>query len=118
MRDKLRDEANLWNGQESYYATWPLRHCAIAPLCLCALVPLRPCAFSQLNGLSPNGLWKGESLLLLPPPLGVGFGGMVVIITREIELSRITLETIGLVYVFLDNILFLLVFNCKEMISE
>ena len=86
---------------------------AVAPLCLCALVP-----FSQLNGLSPNGLWKGESLLLLPPPLGGGFGGMVVIITREIELSRITLETIGLVYVFLDNILFLLVFNCKEMISE
>jgi hypothetical protein len=42
---------------------------------------------------------------LLPPPLGGGFGGVVVIITREIELSRITLVTAGLVYAFLNDIL-------------
>jgi hypothetical protein len=42
---------------------------------------------------------------LLPPPLGGGFGGLNVIITREIEVSRIILVTSGLVYDFLDDIL-------------
>jgi len=54
---------------------------------------------------------------LLPPPLGGGLGGVSVIITREIELSRATLVTSGLMYNFLDDILFFMVFNCNGMIS-
>jgi hypothetical protein len=55
---------------------------------------------------------------LLPPPLGSGLGGIVVIITREMELSRITLETRGLVYVFPDNIFFSLFFKIEQMVKE
>ena len=55
----------------------------------------------QPNGLSPKGLSKGESVPLLPPPLGGGFGGVSVIITREIELSRAILVISGLIYCFL-----------------
>ena len=47
------------------------------------------------KGLSPKGLPKGSSAPLLPPPRGGGFGGVLVIITREIELSRITLVISG-----------------------
>ncbi len=84
---------------------------------------LFPCALSseplalchQPKGLSPNGLANG-SALLLPSPLGGGFGGVVVIITREIELSRITLVTTGLMYDFLDDILLYIVFKCRKII--
>jgi len=41
---------------------------------------------------------------LLPPPLGGGFGGVSVIMTREIELSRVILIISGLQYDFLDDI--------------
>jgi len=51
--------------------------------------------------LSPKGDWKGDSVPLLPPPLGGGFGGMSVIITREMELSIPTLVISGGIYVFL-----------------
>jgi hypothetical protein len=70
------------------------------------------CTFPQLNGLSPNGLWNGVSFFFDPPSGGGSIGG-VVIITREIELSRTTLKTSGLIYVFLGNIFRLMVFNCK-----
>jgi len=60
---------------------------------------------NQLNGLSPNGLLKGSSAPLLPPPLEPGgFPGVVLIIISETELSRIILITSGLLYDFLDNI--------------
>ena len=52
-----------------------------------------------------------------PPPLGGGLGG-IVIITMEIELSRITLIISGFEYSFLDIILRSSVFNCNEIISE
>jgi four helix bundle protein len=42
-------------------------------------------AGSYPNGLSPKGLWNGESVPLLPPPLGGGLGGITVIITRDME---------------------------------
>ena len=65
------------------------------------------------KGLSPKGLWNGESFPFGPPPpglgLGGGLGGDAVIITREMELSRITLVISGLVYglpkkIFLDEV--------------
>jgi len=60
------------------------------------------------NGLSPNGLVNGESVdvpsSLLVLPLGGGLGGIAVIITREIELSRIILVISGLLYDSFDNI--------------
>jgi hypothetical protein len=55
---------------------------------------------------------------LLPPPLGGGLGGISVIITSEIELSRITLVTSGLLYDFFNDILLYVVFKCKEMIHN
>ena len=61
---------------------------------------------------------ENGSLPLLPPPLGGGFGGMVVIITREMELSSIIRTTSGFEYGFLDIIKRSIVFNCKEIISE
>ena len=67
------------------------------------------------NGLSPNGLENGESVPLSPPfgfPLGGGLGGMPVIITREIELSRIILVISGLVYDSFGNIFRTVVFKC------
>jgi hypothetical protein len=70
------------------------------------------------NGLSPKGLWNGVSVPLLPPPLGGGLGGIVVIITSEIELSSTTLKTAGLIYNFPDDILFSMVFKSKQMISK
>lgn len=41
----------------------------------------------------------------------------MVIIIRDIELSRIILKTSGLQYVFLGNIFCRIVFKCKEIIS-
>jgi hypothetical protein len=51
---------------------------------------------------------------LLPPLLGSGFTG-VVIMTRDIELSRVILVTKGFLYDFFDDILGLLVFKCKRI---
>jgi hypothetical protein len=66
------------------------------------------------NGLSLNGLENGVSLPLLPLPLGGGFGGVAVIITSDIELSSTILNTSGLEYGLLCNILFLVIFKCKR----
>jgi len=64
--------------------------------------------------LSPNGL-SNVSVPLLPPPLGGGFGGAVVIMTREMDLSNINSETIGFIYGFLDKIGLSIVFRYKEL---
>ena len=77
----------------------------------------RPTPDAYPNGLSPNGLANGLSDPLLSP-LGGGSIGVVVIITREMELSKGTCVTSGLLYVFLDNILCSMVFKCKEIISN
>jgi hypothetical protein len=69
------------------------------------------------KGLSPNGLENGSDDGLLPP-LGGGFGGVSVIITNEIELSKATLVTSGLIYVFLSKILLTLVSKCKKITSN
>jgi hypothetical protein len=52
---------------------------------------------------------------LLPPLLGGGFGGMTVIITSEIELSSITMETSGLLYGLRGNILSFRFFKLKTV---
>ncbi len=55
---------------------------------------------SYANGLSPNGLLNGggSSIPFLPPgPLGGGLGGVSVIITSVMELSRAILVISGLV---------------------
>jgi hypothetical protein len=68
------------------------------------------------NGLSPNGLLNDGSSapflgILLPPgplpPLGLGggFGGISVIITREMVLSMSNFEISGFIYRFLMLIL-------------
>ena len=51
--------------------------------------------------LSLNGLSNDEGFEAgYDPPLGSGLGGVTVIITREIELSSITLVTLGSRYSF------------------
>jgi len=60
--------------------------------------------FSYPNGLSPKGLLNGSSFPLLPPLRGGGSPGIDVIITSEIELSKMILTTSGLLYDFLGNI--------------
>jgi hypothetical protein len=50
----------------------------------------------SLNGLSKGDVFEG----LYEPPLGLGLAGIVVIITRDIELSSITLVTLGSLYIF------------------
>jgi hypothetical protein len=77
--------------------------------------------YDQPNGLSPKGLLKAGSSypglsrpLPPPPPLGGGLGGVTVIITREIELSKATLVTEGLVY-FFSLISLSRVFNLKAL---
>ena len=77
---------------------------------------LRPCALLQLNGLSPNGLWKGSLFFLLLPNGGGGGSIGALIITSEIELSSWIMLTSGRTYFFLD-ILFR-DFNSKEMFSN
>jgi hypothetical protein len=61
---------------------------------------------------------NGSSFPLLPPVLGGGFGGVFVIITRVIELSRITLVTTGLMYNLVANIFRSMFFKCKKLVSE
>jgi hypothetical protein len=54
----------------------------------------------------------------LLPPIGGGGGSIgPLIITSEIELSRIILETSGLMYFLLD-IFCSIPLNCKEIFSE
>jgi hypothetical protein len=56
------------------------------------------------NGLSPNGLWKGESFFLFVPPRGSGGLLGTVIIIRVMELSIFSFETDGLIYFFFNPI--------------
>ena len=67
---------------------------------------------SYSKGESSKGLSKLLSLPFNPPEsLGGGFGGIVVIMTRDIELSRTTLVISGFLYDFPDVILLLLFFK-------
>ena len=75
----------------------------------------------QPKGLSPKGLFNAGSSnpllfipLLPPPPLGGGFGG-IVIMTRDMELSRITFIISGFMY-FLREIFLFKVFNSKDLL--
>jgi hypothetical protein len=58
------------------------------------------------NGLSPKGLLNESPFPLLPPPLGGGFGGVAVIITRDIELSKVMRVISGFIYCFLNLIIY------------
>jgi len=71
--------------------------------------------------LSPKGLENGDSTPFVPPGfpvLGGGFGGILVIITREIELSRLILVISGLLYDSFSNIFRTVVFKYQKLKFE
>ena len=60
---------------------------------------------------------KGVSVPLLPLPIGIGGIGADCII-KLIDLSKSILDISGLVYFFLDNIIFFTDFNSKDIILK